>query len=236
VEGFGVEKPYYSPFISKKNEDAGWFPDNVDFESFLHTGGGGDTVAVILNERRWLIFAKRSVRPRGRSRDSFAFPGCPEASAPNGPRHSGHARRLRQTTSEREPSIRRRPKRKGRRRSAGGWSSSRTSIPWTTRSGAARSRFLQVPFRGCPRPSESEISLKDHQNEGVAWLQHLWSMSPDECRGAVLADDMGLGKTIQLLAFMAKVLEENPQAEPFLIVAPRVTPRKLEGGDRKVLR
>jgi SNF2 family DNA or RNA helicase len=31
---------------------------------------------------------------------------------------------------------------------------------------------------------------------------------------------MGLGKTLQLLSFMAKVLEENPKADPFLVVAP----------------
>lgn len=31
IEGFGVEKPYYSPFIAKKSEGAGWFPENVDF-------------------------------------------------------------------------------------------------------------------------------------------------------------------------------------------------------------
>ena len=26
VEGFGIEKPYYSPSIARKNEDSGWFP------------------------------------------------------------------------------------------------------------------------------------------------------------------------------------------------------------------
>jgi SNF2 family DNA or RNA helicase len=39
-------------------------------------------------------------------------------------------------------------------------------------------------------------------------------------QGALLGDDMGLGKTLQLLSFMAKVLEENPKADPFLVVAP----------------
>src|SRR5205085_4409591 len=61
---------------------------------------------------------------------------------------------------------------------------------------------------------------KDHQLDGVAWLQHLWSLSPTACRGALLADDMGLGKTIQLLTFIAQCLEQDPSIDPFLIVAP----------------
>ena len=65
-----------------------------------------------------------------------------------------------------------------------------------------------------------EIVLKDHQLSGVAWLQHLWSLSPTACRGALLADDMGLGKTVQLLTFIAAALEEKSDIDPFLIVAP----------------
>jgi len=29
IEGFGTEKPYFSPFIARKSEGAGWFPDNI---------------------------------------------------------------------------------------------------------------------------------------------------------------------------------------------------------------
>ncbi len=29
IEDIGVEKPYYSPYIAKKNDDEGWFPDNI---------------------------------------------------------------------------------------------------------------------------------------------------------------------------------------------------------------
>jgi SNF2 family DNA or RNA helicase len=65
-----------------------------------------------------------------------------------------------------------------------------------------------------------DIRLKDHQLVGVAWLQHLWRLSPSACRGALLADDMGLGKTIQLLTFIASVIENEPESDPFLIVAP----------------
>ena len=29
IEQIGAEKAFYSPFIAKKNEDDGWFPDNI---------------------------------------------------------------------------------------------------------------------------------------------------------------------------------------------------------------
>lgn len=29
IEGVGIEKPYYSPYIAKRKEDEGWFPENV---------------------------------------------------------------------------------------------------------------------------------------------------------------------------------------------------------------
>lgn len=71
-----------------------------------------------------------------------------------------------------------------------------------------------------PAGLRPEVQLKPYQLEGVAWLQHLWSMSPSECRGTVLADDMGLGKTLQLLTFMASCFEADPGLPPALVVAP----------------
>src|SRR5690606_28911847 len=40
------------------------------------------------------------------------------------------------------------------------------------------------------------ISLKEHQKEGVAWLQSLYC---NNLSGGLLSDDMGLGKTLQRL-------------------------------------
>jgi SNF2 family DNA or RNA helicase/HJR/Mrr/RecB family endonuclease len=62
------------------------------------------------------------------------------------------------------------------------------------------------------------ISLKDHQVEGISWLQ---SLQKGNYSGCLLADDMGLGKTLQLLYF----IEWHSKAysslnKPFLIVAP----------------
>ena len=71
-----------------------------------------------------------------------------------------------------------------------------------------------------PRALRREVVLKPHQEAGIAWLQHLWELSPTACRGTVLADDMGLGKTLQLLTFIASCFEREPCLEPVLIVAP----------------
>lgn len=65
-----------------------------------------------------------------------------------------------------------------------------------------------------------EVHLRDHQMQGVAWLQHLFKLSPTDVSGCLLADDMGLGKTIQLLTFLVWYLQHYPQDKPTLIVAP----------------
>lgn len=64
------------------------------------------------------------------------------------------------------------------------------------------------------------IELRAHQCFGLAWLQCLYGLSPEQVSGCVLADDMGLGKTLQLLAFIAWQREQEPDASPVLIVAP----------------
>jgi SNF2 family DNA or RNA helicase len=81
-----------------------------------------------------------------------------------------------------------------------------------------------VHRRASPRSGATislRTTLKEHQAEGLVWLQRNWvSGSP----GVLLADDMGLGKTLQGLAFLAwlrsgMVARDLPQA-PVLIVAP----------------
>jgi SNF2 family DNA or RNA helicase len=73
------------------------------------------------------------------------------------------------------------------------------------------------------------FSLKDHQRVGVAWLQDLFRNRSSH-QGCLLADDMGLGKTLQLLTFMASVVEgklgfewpKEPPYEPILVIAPMI--------------
>ena len=71
-----------------------------------------------------------------------------------------------------------------------------------------------------PTLLQPHVVLREHQLQGVAWLQHLFKLSPTDVSGCLLADDMGLGKTIQLLTFLVWYLETYPQDKPVLIVAP----------------
>lgn len=73
---------------------------------------------------------------------------------------------------------------------------------------------------GLPELLRPEIQLREHQMKGVAWMQHLFGLSPTHVAGCLLADDMGLGKTIQLLTFLVWYLESNSDDKPTLIVAP----------------
>lgn len=71
-----------------------------------------------------------------------------------------------------------------------------------------------------PRALLPAVHLRDHQQLGIAWLQHLFQCSPIHTSGCLLADDMGLGKTLQLLAFIASYLEQEDSVDPVLVVAP----------------
>ena len=61
------------------------------------------------------------------------------------------------------------------------------------------------------------FQLKPHQEEGVAWLQHLYL---NKANGCLMADDMGLGKTLQILYFIDWHSRKYPNHKPYLIVAP----------------
>ncbi len=62
-----------------------------------------------------------------------------------------------------------------------------------------------------------EISLIEHQKEGIAWLQSLYDKKSS---GALLADDMGLGKTLQILYFIEWHAQKYKNNKPYIIVAP----------------
>lgn len=62
-----------------------------------------------------------------------------------------------------------------------------------------------------------DFQLKPHQQEGIAWLQHLYV---NHAGGCLLADDMGLGKTLQVLYFLDWHARNHDGHKPYLIVAP----------------
>lgn len=79
----------------------------------------------------------------------------------------------------------------------------------------------RLKWAGFERPHGLVNKPKDHQVEGVEWLQQAWCGG---FPGVLLADDMGLGKTFQTLAFMCWLAEKRKQIglphNPVLIVAP----------------
>lgn len=82
-----------------------------------------------------------------------------------------------------------------------------------------------------PNPNlQKNITLKTHQEEGVAWLQHLYM---NNAGGCLLADDMGLGKTLQILYFIDWHSHEHQQHKPYLIVVP---PSLLENWENEYKR
>jgi superfamily II DNA or RNA helicase len=79
-----------------------------------------------------------------------------------------------------------------------------------------------------PQALRADVVLKAHQRVGIAWLQRNMYLGR---RGCLLADDMGLGKTLQVLTFLAGLIEQgalsshnaNPEVvpwDPILIVMP----------------
>jgi len=220
IEGFGVEKPYYSPFIAKKSEDAGWFPENVDFGLCYTPEEGGETIAIVLDDQSIDRFREEVRKAQEERLETFVFPGCPK------PVPVEWAAEALETLGKASADVR-----KG---------TFGTKKPGDAGKGAVERKGLVVKAnvnaldyeerRGALTPTgepprmpttlHPEITLMEHQLVGVAWLQHLWRLSPSSCRGALLADDMGLGKTIQLLTFIASALEHDGDIDPFLIVAP----------------
>lgn len=60
--------------------------------------------------------------------------------------------------------------------------------------------------------------LMKYQIDGLNWLYYQWYSQ----KNGILADEMGLGKTIQVIAYMATLIQEH-NCFPFLIVVPNST-------------
>ena len=65
-------------------------------------------------------------------------------------------------------------------------------------------------------PACLNAELREYQKRGLSWLYFMENMG----LGALLADDMGLGKTIQIIALIARVLEEKGDPGLTLLVVP----------------
>lgn len=79
-----------------------------------------------------------------------------------------------------------------------------------------------TPFAKLEREKQPEAlvggELMKYQIEGLNWIYYQWYSQ----KNGILADEMGLGKTIQVIAFLATLIQEH-NCFPFLIVVPNST-------------
>ena len=220
VEGFGTEKPYYSPFIARKNDDQSWIPENIKRGIWYTPENSDESVFVEFTAEAPESFENKIRETKEGGGDSFTFPECPQ------PINVKDAEEILAIFN------------KTKREIHGGTFDPTKKCEKVERKGLVvkpnilkldysetdKREPLKVPedARAClPNSLKSTSVPKNYQLKGIAWLQHLWKQSrANYCRGAVLADDMGLGKTLQMLSFIGSCLEEDPGLDPVLVVAP----------------
>jgi hypothetical protein len=224
IEGIGVEKPYYSPYIAKKKDDEGWFPENVLPLLVWTPPGSTESIAVPVEASalKELERATAAARAEGQTHVSVSWlervvdvAEAEQISRSFGKAfddlESGTFQTGLNSDRAKSPSA---VQRKGLvlRPNIG-------ALDYEERRLEALSALSAKPT--LPSALRPECALKAHQLSGLAWLQYLFmTRDQNQIRGTVLADDMGLGKTLQMLAFMAWALEQCPDIEPMLVVAP----------------
>jgi hypothetical protein len=224
IESIGVEKPYHSPYITKKNEDDGWFPENVLPVVVYQPKDGGEPVAVPTSKPAIEKLRKDAQAAEAKGVTELGVSWLPD------PISLSDAKEI-VTTFESvfaavdsgkpfDPEDVRRAERNDR-----GPKKQlvlRANIQALEYEEMRREALQAVPAQPkIPRSIRPGSALLSHQRAGLAWMQHLFSLQTDyQVRGAILADDMGLGKTFQLLALMAWLLEVEPEMDPMLVVAP----------------
>lgn len=220
IIGIGEEKPYSSPYIAKKQEGEGWFPNNlVALVELPPTRAGDDPRYVSLDDAALASLQKQIEVARETSQTAIQLPGVLDSVSLQEAERivSTFARaNVDATLGKLDEVVRDKAKRKLRNGLL-----IKPNIAVVDYLLARRAILKAIPAQPTlPAALRPSIQLKEHQLSGLAWLQHLFELSPDDCRGAVLADDMGLGKTLQLLALISWAHEQDATLPPALIVAP----------------
>lgn len=216
IEGIGVEKNYVSPFIARKSDEDGWVPSNIEFGLAFMPENSATPVNIQLSNSDRESIQEAIDQAEQKQLDVIYIPGVDK------PVSVAEAKQILEVIQTTEEQIQ-----KGefstKQQKAPSQSLLLKSNIYTVDYQENRKQALELPSDSQARlPSvlRESVSLKHHQLQGVAWLQHLWCHAPQHCRGALLADDMGLGKTLQILTFIARCIEEEPNIDPILIVAP----------------
>ncbi|SAK95619.1 helicase SNF2 [Caballeronia glebae] len=221
VNGIGLEQPYYSPYIAKKGDE--WWPEHLVNVIVYTPDGSTDPVAVPITDDVKDELSAKLKEAETSGKPTIELPGFPQ------PIPVTEARDILDAFINFGNDVRE------------GYDKPPKSVD--SKDKAARQKAKQLllkpnvdavdyedvrkeiltaftPSPALPSGFRLETKLLPHQEKGVAWLQHLFQHAPNHCRGCVIADDMGLGKTLQLLTFMARAFEDNPELPPALIVAP----------------
>ncbi|KAL0260239.1 hypothetical protein SLS55_003924 [Diplodia seriata] len=78
--------------------------------------------------------------------------------------------------------------------------------------------FTKLEKSKQPDILQSGMELMKYQIDGLNWLYYQWYSK----KNGILADEMGLGKTIQVIAFLATLIQDH-SCFPFLVVVPNST-------------
>ena len=223
IEGIGIEEPFFSPYIAKKNENDSWFPENVMPVVVYQPENGEEAMPIPVSPAALTELREALATARAADEEMVQVAWLPK------PLHVDEADRITQVFDQVFYDV-----------AQGTFATPKLDV---AKSGQAeqkkqlilRANIQQLDYEEARRtaleavPSEPEIpksiqptySLLEHQRSGLAWMQHMYQLQEThQVRGVILADDMGLGKTFQLLALMAWVLERQPDIEPMLVVAP----------------
>ena len=225
IEGIGVAKPIYVPFIKKPSSEdegkPGWIPGDLTPMVRVTLAGHEGQVVIPLSQK-WVDEFEEQVKTAETS-------AAPEVANPSLPTAVGTAQARTLVDSFRTMLS---AQDKVKPESNGGPKPERvereTLLVKMNFHGVdyaeERKAHLALPANAAavlPQCLLPSIGLKKHQVSGIAWFQHLVSRAPADCRGALLADDMGLGKTLQLLTVLGWYYETTPRAAPSLILAPK---------------
>lgn len=218
VDSIGVDKPYYSPFIGRKTEDAGWFPENLVPVIAWTPEGESEPIAVPMTSEVQEQIRAKLAEAEQIGKETLDLSGFPKPMPVSEARSILSAFKAAFTDARVGKFDPTKPRPQQGQRPSLVIKANIQSIDYEE---ARRDVLLACPANPqLPTSLRDGIQLKNHQLSGLAWLQHLFSKSPTYCRGTTLADDMGLGKTLQLLALMAWAFETNSELEPALVVAP----------------
>lgn len=220
IEGIGLEKPVYSPFIARKSDDEGWFPENVLPVVAFTPEGKDQPLAIPVNEEALATLKEATQKAIEDCKDAVDLPWLPT------PMPVDEAKKITGTFDEVLEDVKKKEfdpeKRKASKpapRKTLVLKDNINTVEYDEQRRQALTVQASLPY--IPQSINPSFPLLSHQLEGVARLQHLFNLRHEyQVRGMVLADDMGLGKTFQLLTLAASVFERAPDTKPMLVVAP----------------